>query len=589
MAINFLQLPGYNPGGPIDFSPINNALNSLQQQNQFNAQNKLAQAGMDLQRQRFDLDKQRHSSDMDDRERQREKAEAKDWAAFYNHVKTNVPPEQQQAVWASRFDSPRFRKQQIPDEVRNFATAGPRLQAAAAGYMSPMELAELGFKQAQTFKAYNEGSVAADDQSKVGQVMQLPDGSFVFVQGSRRGPPRMYPLQMGGRSLPQQPSSGPPPPQNMLAPYAGQAGGSAPPAAAPYAVPPPALPRPNQVNPAAPPPGRAYAPPRYVNPPGIGLDERRSGVPSTSGAAPPNYSVATPPQPLVPYRDRKIIGGQVWNPATGQFEGSAEDAVRGGEYVKEDAKAAVGEVKARNEAIQVSRSKLPRLEIMEQLIARPEVYQGTGGNAVLELRKAAQALGFDVGDLSGSEAVRMISNQFALALRNPAGGEGMPGALSDRDLSFLVSSTPGLANTRQGNALMVRVMIELERHKMKENAEIARYLQQKRSQTGLADHMQGWAQRNSALTEQTRKRITGLTGVQYGAMSGPTDGSPVPKQYGGRLNEPEVGTPSPRGASSFAAPGLVGNMPSIRNDSDYEALPPGSAFIAPDGSWRRKP
>jgi len=291
----------------------------------------------------------------------------------------------------------------------------------------------------------------------------------------------------------------------------------------------------------------------------------------------------------VPYRDRKIVGGQVWNPATGQFEGSAEDAVRGGEYVKEDAKAAVGEVKARNEAIQVSRSKLPRLEIMEQLIARPEVYQGTGGNAVLELRKAAQALGFDVGDLSGSEAVRMISNQFALALRNPAGGEGMPGALSDRDLSFLVSSTPGLTNTQQGNALMVRVMIELERHKMKENAEIARYLQQKRSQTGLAEHMQGWAQRNSALSVQTRKRITGLTGVQYGAMSGPTDGSPVPKQYGGRLNEPEVGTPSPRGASSFAAPGLAGNTPSIRNDADYEALPPGSAFIAPDGSWRRKP
>ncbi len=241
------------------------------------------------------------------------------------------------------------------------------------------------------------------------------------------------------------------------------------------------------------------------------------------------------------------------------------------------------------QSIQVSRSKLPRLEIMEQLIGRPDVYQGTGGNAVLELKKAAQAFGIDVGDLSGSEAVRMISNQFALALRNPAGGEGMPGALSDRDLAFLISSTPGLTNTRQGNQLMVRIMIELEKHKMRENSEAARFLQQRKSSAGLAEHMQAWAERNPSLTKQTRDRITGLTGVQYGAQSGPATGPAAPKQFNGRLNEPGASEPPvSSGRASFASPGIGSAIPSIRGDADYQSLPSGSQYYAPDGSLRRK-
>ena len=44
--------------------------------------------------------------------------------------------------------------------------------------------------------------------------------------------------------------------------------------------------------------------------------------------------------------------------------------------------------------------------------------------------------------------------EFALELRNPSGGAGMPGAMSDADRNFLASIPPSLANTKEGRALI---------------------------------------------------------------------------------------------------------------------------------------
>ena len=48
-----------------------------------------------------------------------------------------------------------------------------------------------------------------------------------------------------------------------------------------------------------------------------------------------------------------------------------------------------------------------------------------------------------------------LSNEMALQLRNPAGGAGMPGSLSDKDREFLVSMVPGLGQTRAGRKLLI--------------------------------------------------------------------------------------------------------------------------------------
>lgn len=76
---------------------------------------------------------------------------------------------------------------------------------------------------------------------------------------------------------------------------------------------------------------------------------------------------------------------------------------------------------------------------------------GKFGNAELEIKKGLEAMGAPVGDVSGAELLRALGNSFALKLRDPSMGAGMPGALSDKDREFLVSMAPGLGNTPDGN------------------------------------------------------------------------------------------------------------------------------------------
>lgn len=570
MAINMLALPAYNPGQGIDFSPLNNALESNQRNALAQNQLGLQQRQLGMQEQRLGMERESHGVRMGQLRRQSDREEAEMVDGRVRYIQS-LPVEQQGPAWQVARKQPGFRD--LPAEFDDFNYAAPQLIGRAQQYLGRKEQAQIGLIEAQTAKAQREATEAGGYGRDI-KLFSQPDGNGGTitwgVQAGSRGDlifhnlsnPNASPMRVprsafGGGAMPGEgqaqpgaiPRSGPPPashPTNVR-PAQGQYG-------APAASPPPS---------------------DYPTPPGLGGS--------------PSRPVPQVREPLTPFRGYKPVGKNLIDLGSGRIAGDIEEPIRGGKFVEEDAKTAVADIKERSAAIQASRSKLPRLEIMEQLVGRPDVYQGTGGNAVVELKKAAQAFGIDVGDVSGSEAVRMISNQFALALRNPAGGEGMPGALSDRDLAFLVSSTPGLSNTRQGNQLMVRVMIELEKHKMKENAEASRFLHQRKSSAGLPEHMQAWAERNQALSKATRDRITGMTGIQYGVQSGPSPGPGVPKQFNSRLNETTGGDPLPSaGRGSFASPGLGNAIPSIRGDDDYQSLPSGSQYYAPDGSLRRK-
>lgn len=105
-----------------------------------------------------------------------------------------------------------------------------------------------------------------------------------------------------------------------------------------------------------------------------------------------------------------------------------------------------------------ARNKLATLDRLNQLLTDPNITTGAGANALLEAKRIAKQIGFDVGDVGPGEAVRAIGNQFALELRNPSGGAGMPGALSDKDREFLQASVPGLQQNPEGNKLIVDYM-----------------------------------------------------------------------------------------------------------------------------------
>lgn len=572
---SFINLPAYQVPNALSFQGINDAIG-------FNKQNALAQRQLGIQEQQLGMQKERHDIDMAQARTQQGIQEARQAVAFGDHIMT-LPAEQRQAAWETQLSQPGWHKLAGRPEMRDVNSAIPMLRARAAEYLGEkdrsqieMNRAHAGLFRAQEEKARREAADGVGGFGREIKPYQTSDGRVWGVQAGANGDRLMHDLSNPtsqpiyvprGRNLPpgmaveSAPGTG-----GMSAPGTAMNGGWSTQVQGNY------------------PGGQgaqvAQAPqPRYPNPPGLGGQGRSASAPSLPGPTQTYASNPSSPGPLTPFRGTKQVGDEIIDVGTGRTIRNVGDPLRGEAFIKKDAEAAVTDIKARNEAIQVARSKMPRLEMMARLIDRPDVYQGTGGNSVLEFKKAAQALGFEVEGVPAGEAVRMVANQFALALRNPAGGEGMPGALSDRDLAFLTQSVPGLGNTRGGNQIIVRTMIDLERYKIAENAEAARYLQKSRSTAGLPEHMQRWADRTPAISKATRDMIERATGSQYGVRSGPASGPQVEGKQQGRLRE------EPR---SFADPRIGGRVPTIASDDDYHALPSGSQYYAPDGSLRRK-
>lgn len=123
-------------------------------------------------------------------------------------------------------------------------------------------------------------------------------------------------------------------------------------------------------------------------------------------------------------------------------------------------------------------SKLNKLGRLESLLAS----SGNTGKltpATMELKAAAESLGFKVDPkLPFQQAAQALSNEIALELRNPSGGAGMPGALSDRDREFLVNMVPNLGKTPEGNKMLIGTMKKLAQRE-KDIAKLAREYRQK--------------------------------------------------------------------------------------------------------------
>lgn len=95
---------------------------------------------------------------------------------------------------------------------------------------------------------------------------------------------------------------------------------------------------------------------------------------------------------------------------------------------------------------------IDRLDI---LMADPNITSGTLAEAISDLKGIANSLGINIAGKPAEDAIRAISNEFALELRNPRGGAGMPGAMSDADRRFLAQIPPGLSQSREGRQLIM--------------------------------------------------------------------------------------------------------------------------------------
>lgn len=232
--------------------------------------------------------------------------------------------------------------------------------------------------------------------------------------------------------------------------------------------------------------------------------------------------------------------------ATTEAEGIAKGGV---EYLND--------INERAAAAASSDAKLQQLEF-----ALSRTYSGFGAEQLLNLRQIGAAFGVGNSEnLAAGELARSISNKLALGLRNPAGGEGMPGAMSNADRDYLKASVPSLQTSPGGWRIMIQLQRQLNDYADRQSSEANRFLELGGNASQLRGHMQRWANENP---------------IFKGLDAAPERGRTIQGEVG------EIGASVPRGTQGIPT--------RIQNDDEYDSLPSGALFIAPGETRpRRKP
>lgn len=140
-------------------------------------------------------------------------------------------------------------------------------------------------------------------------------------------------------------------------------------------------------------------------------------------------------------------------------------------------------------------AKVSRYERMSQLL--DGVRTGKLTPKITEVAALADSLGIKLDpNIGEKQAVQALSNEVALQLRNPSGGAGMPGALSDKDREFLVSMTPGLANTPEGNKLIIQSAIKLAKRDQQIAKKARAYRAKNGTMEGFSEELAQWSADN---------------------------------------------------------------------------------------------
>jgi hypothetical protein len=172
-------------------------------------------------------------------------------------------------------------------------------------------------------------------------------------------------------------------------------------------------------------------------------------------------------------------------------------------YQDEAAKAAAAQYKQIQEAGFTAPNKIAKYQ---QLAALLDDFNGSKLSPMgMELAQFARSLNLNVDPkLPNKEAAMSLTNELALALRNPSGGEGMPGNFSDADREFAVKTVPNLMQTAQGRRQLVDMQVKLLQRQA-DTAAMARKWAQRYGRldavnpaTGKSffDNLQEWANRN---------------------------------------------------------------------------------------------
>ena len=138
------------------------------------------------------------------------------------------------------------------------------------------------------------------------------------------------------------------------------------------------------------------------------------------------------------------------------------------------------------------------------------IQTGKFKGATTDIKAAAKGLGIDLGalgvtdDVAPAQAARALSNQLALEMRNPSGGAGMPGAMSDQDRQFLTQIVPSLENDPNaiGKMIEYRVKIAKREQEVAKKARAYRKAHGGVFDEGFFDELQEWSNKNPLFPQE---------------------------------------------------------------------------------------
>lgn len=188
--------------------------------------------------------------------------------------------------------------------------------------------------------------------------------------------------------------------------------------------------------------------------------------------------------------------------------------------------------------------------------------EGAGAQFAPIVGQLARSLGFNIEGTSEAEVLRSIQNQMASLQRLPGSG-----ATSDRDMALFLQAVPRLGNTRDGNLALVDMGRRLMQRRIEEAGVFRRHI----GQPDLQERLDALP---PIFSEREREMLAGTPQAPAGAAQG-------------LMQQMAPTGPSVQGP----APGMTASPPLPRPTSAEEMrrLPPGTRFIAPDGSLREVP
>jgi len=216
-------------------------------------------------------------------------------------------------------------------------------------------------------------------------------------------------------------------------------------------------------------------------------EEQAMGLPTAgvyqrdaTGGVNPVYKPPEAPQVLPPeveaQKARIAQAGRALSTTQVDMKQESEEAKEVGKYFGET-------YRKIHDSADIAQSDIEKLNATESYMA--DVETGRLAPTLTDIRAIGQSLGFEIDEkaLDAGVAMRSLSNKMALSLRNPSGGEGMPGALSDADRTFLVQSVPGLQQSPGGNRMIIGYMRKIAERKI----EVAQMADDYRAEHGKID------------------------------------------------------------------------------------------------------